>query len=307
MSPEDLERELVRARDAGAIEALLCLGDEPESAYPGYARQLAGWGFDSTVAYLEFAARRALHHGLLPHTNAGVLDADAMARLRPVNVSLGLMLENASERLCERGMPHHRAPDKRPARRIEMHEKAGALRIPFTSGLLLGIGETWQERVDTVDVIARLHAAGGHIQEVIVQNLRAHPDTAMAGAIDPAQADVAATVAMARQRLPDDISVQAPPNLNGGAIELLIAAGINDFGGISAVTPDFINPNHPWPHIDNLAERVGACGFELRPRLPIYASYLDDTWLDPSLHAAVNDVLDRFPQIDRPPLTQRAT
>ena len=297
MTPDELEAQLEQASAAGCVEALLCLGDEPETAYPSYRRLLAGWGFDSTVDYLAHAAERALAHGLLPHTNAGVLSRCQMRQLRPLNVSLGLMLESVADRLCAPGMPHHRAPDKRPARRIAMHTEAGELKIPFTTGLLIGLGETWQERVDTVAEIRRQHERHGHIQEVIIQNLRAHPQTAMAAAPEPLPVDVAETVAMARLMLPTEISVQAPPNLNPGAIELLIDAGINDFGGISAVTPDFINPLHPWPHIEELRERCATKGFALRPRLPVYERYLDgaagDDWLDDRLTRPVQAVRHR--------------
>ena len=302
MSPDEVEVALRNGRKYGCLEALLCLGDEPEAAYPGYRAQLAGWGFDSTVAYLEWAARKALDLGLLPHTNAGVLERDDMVRLRRLNVSLGLMLENISDRLCEPGGPHHRAPDKRPARRVRMHQQAGELRIPFTSGLLIGIGETRAERVATLAAIAELHARYGHIQEVIVQNLRAHPQTPMAGHADPEDAEVIDTVIMARLMLPGDVSIQAPPNLNAGAIEQLIDAGVNDFGGISPVTPDFINPNHPWPLVAELRDRCRAKGFDLRPRAPIYSSFvLRPGWLDPDLthatHAGLHTIAKAGAQI----------
>lgn len=298
MTPDEVDAALENAARAGCIEALLCLGDEPETAYPSYRKKLASWGFSSTVDYLVFASERALAHGLLPHTNAGILRRDALARLRRSNVSMGLMLESVADRLCEPGMVHHRAPDKRPARRIQMHEEAGELRIPWTSGLLIGIGETWQERVDTVLEIGRLHERYGHIQEVIVQNLRAHPQTRLAGADEPPKDDVIRTVAMARGLLPAEISVQAPPNLNAGAIEALLDAGLNDFGGISPVTPDFINPLHPWPQLKSLAARCEAAGFELRPRLPVYRRFVEraDKFIDPALARAVDAATQRCSQ-----------
>ncbi len=298
MTPEQVEAALAGARRAGCVEALLCLGDEPESAFPTYRRQLEQWGWRSTVDYLAWAAERALAHGLLPHTNAGILGADAMRRLRPLNVSMGLMLESVADRLCEPGGPHHRAPDKRPARRIRMHRQAGELAIPFTTGLLIGIGETRQERLETIAAIAALHAEHGHIQEVIVQNLRVHPATAMAGRADPADEEIAETVALARLGLPDEISVQAPPNLNPGAIELLVAAGVNDFGGISPVTPDFINPAHPWPMVDELARRCADLGFSLRPRLPVYPRYERPRWLDSALQRPLGAAKQRLDSND---------
>ncbi len=288
MTPDQVRAELDRAAAQGVVEALFCLGDKPESGFKPYKRLLANWGYDSTVDYLVDAAGWALARGLLPHTNAGILTSEEMARLRPVNVSLGLMLENVSDRLCERDMPHWRAPDKRPARRLEMTRQAGALRIPFTSGLLIGIGETVHERVDTILAIRDLHAEHGHIQEVIVQNFRAHADTRMADATEPDDDTIVRTVALARLLLPDEISIQAPPNLNPAATAGLIQAGINDFGGISPVTPDYINAEFPWPHVETLRETCGAQGFDLVPRLPVYDRYIaEDGWLDPQLMSRV--------------------
>jgi FO synthase len=274
MSPDELRAWLDRARAQGCIEALFCLGDRPESGFPDYRRQLRDWGFTTTVEYLRWAGELALECGLLPHTNAGVLSRAEMQQIAPVNVSLGLMLESTSERLCARGMPHFRAPDKRPAVRLQMTREAGELGIPFTSGLLLGIGESRRERIETLLAIRDLHRTGRHIQEVIVQRFRAGAETAMAGADEPADRESAHAIALARLILDDDVSVQAPPNLSPDAIGLLIGAGINDLGGISPVTPDFINPGHPWPHLARLAELCSATGFTLAPRLPVYDSHL---------------------------------
>jgi FO synthase len=276
MQPAEVEAWLARGREVGAIEALFCLGDRPESVFPRYRDALRAFGCESTVDYLVWASQRALAQGLLPHTNAGVLSKAEMARLRPLNVSLGLMLENISPRLCEKGMPHHRARDKRPEVRVRMIREAGELRIPFTSGILLGIGETRRERVESLLALRALHAEHGHLQEVIVQNFRTKPEIPMAMAPEPEDFEVAHAVALARLILPDEVSVQAPPNLNPHATELLIAAGINDFGGISPVTPDYINPGHPWPHLSRLAEQCAALGFTLVPRLPIYPRYASE-------------------------------
>ncbi|UCH29683.1 MAG: 7,8-didemethyl-8-hydroxy-5-deazariboflavin synthase CofG, partial [Myxococcales bacterium] len=274
MSPDEIRSWLHRAREQGCVEALFCLGDTPETGFREYRALLGSWGHERTVDYLRWAAEEALRAGLLPHTNAGILSRDDMIALRPVNVSLGLMLENVSERLCEEGMPHHRAPDKRPAKRIQMTREAGELQIPFTSGLLIGIGETVEERVDTILAIRRLHRQYGHIGEVIVQNFRAHPETPMGLAPEPTSAALAATVALARLLLDDDVSVQAPPNLNPASIGTLIDAGINDFGGISPVSPDYINPRQPWPYLDRLRHACEAEGFRLEPRLPVYPTHL---------------------------------
>lgn len=275
MSPDQIRSWLRRARSQGCIEALLCLGDTPETGFGEYRSMLRSWGHDCTVDYLRWAAEEALAIGLLPHTNAGILSRDEMIALKPVNVSLGLMLENVSDRLCEKGMPHHRAPDKRPAKRIQMTREAGELQIPFTSGLLIGIGETAEERIDTILTIRDLHRRYGHIGEVIVQNFRAHPKTPMGNAPEPTSEDLSRTIALARLLLDDEVSVQAPPNLNPASVPALIASGINDFGGISPVSPDYINPHHPWPHLNLLQRACEAEGFRLRPRLPVYPSHRD--------------------------------
>ena len=291
MSPDEIRSWLDRAREQGCVEALFCLGDTPETGFREYHALLRSWGHERTVDYLHWAAERALAAGLLPHTNAGILSRADMIVLRPVNVSLGLMLENVSERLCEKGMPHHRAPDKRPAKRIQMTREAGELRIPFTSGLLIGIGETAEERVDTILTIRRLHREYGHIGEVIIQNFRSHPDTPMGLAADPSPAELAATVALARLILDDEVSVQAPPNLNPASTGNLIDAGINDFGGISPVSPDYINPHHPWPYLGRLREACDTKGFRLEPRLPVYPSHLDAPgFVDASLRPRIDQL-----------------
>ena len=282
MSPDEVLAVLARARGVGCTEALFCLGDRPESVFPSYRALLAGWGFDSTVAYLAWACRAALDAGLLPHTNAGLLTRDELARLRPVNASMGLMLESTSERLCGRGQPHHRAPDKRPARRLAMHQDAGDLRIPFTSGILVGIGETEAERVDTLVVLRDLHRRHGHIHEVIVQRFRAHAATPMARAAEPDDDVHARAIALARLILDDDVTVQAPPNLSYDVAPLL-AAGVNDLGGISPLTPDFINRTYAWPHLDRLAADCAAAGFTLAPRLPLHDAWRTPAFVAPEL------------------------
>jgi len=296
MSRAQLAGWLDRARAAGCVEALFCIGDTPEAAFPGYRRQLEGWGLSSTVDYLIEGAEMALARGLIPHTNAGILSAGDMARLRPVNASLGLMLESVSERLCQPGGAHHRAPDKRPARRLRMTEEAGALKIPFTSGVLLGIGETRRERIETLEAIAGLHARHGHIQEVIVQNFRAAAGTPMADRPEPGPREVAWTIAAARLILPAEVTVQAPPNLNPAHQALLLAAGINDFGGISPVSPDYINRGHPWPHLERLAAICAAEGYRLAPRLPIYPAWSRPAWVDPAMRAPLAAAAARLDQ-----------
>ncbi len=301
MRPSEVDDWLDRAHAQGCAEALFCLGDKPESGFKSYRKTLATFGHDSTVEYLFAAAEAALARGLLPHTNAGILSEADMIRLRPVNVSLGLMLENVSPRLCEPGMPHHRAPDKRPQRRLDMIETAGRLAIPFTTGILIGIGETRRERIESLLAIRQLHRAHGHIQEVIVQNFRAVEGVPMADVDEPDEADVTHSVALARLILDASVSLQAPPNLNPAGAPALLAAGINDFGGISPVTPDYINPRHPWPHLDALFGDCERAGFALRARPPIYDRYVDDrTFLDERLRAPTRRVQARLATIAHP-------
>jgi FO synthase len=295
MSPGEVEAELDRASAAGCAEALFCLGDKPEKAFSAYRRTLASFGQASTVEYLHWAAKAALDRSLLPHTNAGILTGADMTQLKEVNVSLGLMLECSSPRLCEPGMPHHRAPDKRPDVRIAMIDEAGRLKVPFTTGILVGIGETLGERVESLLVIRGLHRAHGHVQEVIVQNFRAVPGVPMARAPEPADDEVTLAVALARVVLDRDVSLQAPPNLNPAGAGALLAAGLNDFGGISPVTPDYINPHHPWPHVDALGEACATAGFELRPRTALYPAFAGKPgFLDASLAAPLRRVESRL-------------
>ncbi|MSP60237.1 MAG: 7,8-didemethyl-8-hydroxy-5-deazariboflavin synthase subunit CofG [Myxococcales bacterium] len=299
MRPEEVARFVAAGRREGCVEALFCLGDKPETAFPAYRRTLAAFGQASTTSYLHHGAEVALAQGLLPHTNAGLLTDGEMARLKEVNVSLGLMLENVSPRLGEKGMPHHRAPDKRPEKRLAMIEGAGRLRIPFTTGILVGIGETRRERVESLLAIRRLSRAHGHIQEVIVQNFRAVAGVPMQHTPEPDAFELSHAVAMARLILDGEVGVQAPPNLSPGGTASLLAAGINDFGGISPVTPDYINPRHPWPHLTVLATECAEAGFTLRPRLPIYDRYIDrDGFLDPGLREVTRAAAARLAGVE---------
>jgi FO synthase len=309
MTPREVSDGLDRAREAGCAEALFCLGDKPEAVFPAYRKQLEAWSLRGTVDYLCAAAEVALSKGLLPHTNAGILTKEDMARLKPLNVSLGLMLECSSPRLCEPGMPHHHAPDKRPEVRIRMIDEAGELAIPFTTGILVGIGETRRERIESLLEIRRLHRAHGHIQEVIVQNFRAlgpviapsEPRVVMRAHAEPDDGEIAHAVAMARLILDEDVSLQAPPNLNASATSILLGAGVNDLGGISPVTPDYINPRHPWPHLDALATQCAREGYTLAPRLAIYDRYVDRPgFLDPKLAEATARVASRLAGVKHP-------
>jgi FO synthase len=286
MSPGEIDDVLLRGRKQGCKEALMCLGDKPEAAFPQYRAKLRQFGHRTTTEYVARACKMAIEHGFLPHTNAGVLSRDEMQLLKPLNASLGLMLENVSPRLTERGMPHFSAPDKHPSVRLRMIREAGELSIAFTTGILIGIGETLEERVDSLMAIRDLHAEYGHIQEVIIQNFRAKPDTRMAGYSEPDAVDIARTVAVARVLLGGEMNIQTPPNLNPNDHQLLLRAGINDWGGISPVTCDYVNPEAAWPHVETLAATCRNEGFTLCERLAIYDEYIKRPgFLPPELNA----------------------
>jgi 7,8-didemethyl-8-hydroxy-5-deazariboflavin synthase CofG subunit len=294
MTPEEIVDWSRRGRELGCFEALMCLGDKPERVFKEYRQTLSSFGARSTTEYLARACRLSLEEGLLPHTNAGVMTAEELALLRPLNVSMGLMLENVSPRLRGRGQVHQYAPDKDPRVRLKMLEDAGRLEIPFTTGILLGIGETVTERAQSLLAIREMHERYGHIQEVIIQNFRAKPDTPMAGAPEPTAREMARTIAAARLALGGEMNIQAPPNLSPGDIELFLRAGINDFGGISPLTKDYVNPEAPWPHVAQLAERCAKAGFRLRPRLAIYPEYISERWLSPTLMPIVEHLQRRI-------------
>ena len=287
MRPEEIRRTSRDGARLGCIEALMCLGDRPERAFRSYRTMLSDLGHRSTISYLGQACEIAIEEGLLPHTNAGVMTRAELEQLKPVNASMGLMLENVSPRLRERGQAHHAAPDKDPALRLGMLRDAGELQIPFTTGILLGIGETPDEVVASLVAIRDLHQRYGHIQEVIVQNFRAKPTTRMADSPEPGSLDIARTIAVARLLL-GDMNIQAPPNLSPRDHRLFIDAGVNDWGGISPLTPDYVNPEAPWPHVSALADTCREAGFTLQPRLPVYAEYVTRSgFLDPLMRTLV--------------------
>ncbi len=283
-----------RAYASGCLEALFCLGDKPEVAYRGYRAWLHERGYARTTEYLVDACGVSLAENLFPHSNAGILSAEELALLRPLNASMGLMLETTSARLRQRGEAHFHAPDKEPSARLRMTCEAGELRIPFTSGILVGIGETAEERVDTLFAIRELHAAGGHIQEVIVQNFHPKPATAMAHLPMPSDALMAGTTALARLVLGPAMNLQAPPNLSPTSLELLLRAGINDWGGVSPLTIDFINPEMPWPELDDLRARTEAAGYELRDRLCVYPELIANRpdFFDPEMYRRLRAATD---------------
>jgi FO synthase len=284
---------------AGCREALFTLGDKPERRYRVAREELAALGCETTVEYLARCAKLVLEEtGLLPHTNPGVLTRDELALLRTVGVSQGLMLETASERLSARGGPHFGSPDKLPAARLETIRLAGDLRIPFTTGILIGIGETREERLEALHAIKELGERFGHVQEVIVQNFRAKPGTKMAGHPEPSLDELLWTTAAARVFLGTDWHIQCPPNLSGDDFGQLLDAGIDDWGGVSPVTIDHVNPEAPWPELERLERETAARGFTLVPRLAVYPEYVSGGWLDAGvmphvLHAADGEGLAR--------------
>jgi FO synthase len=293
MSPDEVLAVAEAGRRLGCKEALFTLGDRPEARHEGHRRALRRFGHDSTHAYLVAMCRLVLEEtGLLAHPNAGILGRRELAELREVSASQGMMLESVSERLCGPGGPHELAPDKRPRTRLAMIRRAGELSIPFTSGILIGIGETPAERVEALLALRELHEAHGHIQEVIVQNFRAKPGTPMAGAGEPGLVELMSACAIARLVMGPEMSVQAPPNLSADYGPLLLA-GINDWGGVSPLTPDFVNPEAPWPELGALARLCADAGYALRERLTIYPQYLaDDRFLDPAMRERVRAMAD---------------
>lgn len=279
----------------GCNEALFTLGDRPENRYRAAREALDDMGFDSTLAYLEEAARRVRDEtGLLPHLNPGVLGDADYERLRPVAASMGLMIESTSERLCRRGGPHFGSPDKLPAVRLEALEAAGRARVPFTTGLLIGIGETRLERLETLAAIRDSHDRHGHVQEVIVQNFRAKPGTRMADAPEPDLEELLWTLAAARLMMPADVSLQAPPNLSPGQLAPLIDAGLNDWGGVSPLTPDHVNPEAAWPELAALARQTAEAGKTLVQRLTIYPRYMRrlSEWADKAIVPRILELAD---------------
>ncbi|MFF9480731.1 bifunctional FO biosynthesis protein CofGH [Streptomyces sp. NPDC014733] len=296
LSPDEVLDIARRGAEMGCKEALFTLGDRPEDRWPEAREWLDAHGYDDTLAYVRAMAIRVLEEtGLLPHLNPGVLSWTDLARLKPVAPSMGMMLETTATRLwSEPGGPHHGSPDKDPAVRLRVLEDAGRSNVPFTTGILIGIGETYEERADSIFQLRKTARAYHGIQEVIVQNFRAKPDTAMRGMPDAELEELAAAIAVTRLLLGPSARVQAPPNLVDAEYALLIGAGIDDWGGVSPLTPDHVNPERPWPHIDELAEKTAGAGFTLRERLTIYPEFLQrgEPWLDPRLLPHVRALAD---------------
>jgi FO synthase len=307
-----------RGKLLGCTEVLFSLGDKPEAIYPEMKQFLAERGHQRTLDYLYEACRVVLEETeLLPHSNPGVMGRGDLQRLREVNASLGLMLESVSERLLLAGGAHDNAPDKKPLVRLKTIEEAGKLRIPFTTGILIGIGENWEERIDSLLAIRELNERYGHIQEVIVQNFRSKPTILMCSHPDATKETMRKTIALARLILGGQMNIQAPPNLTPDGFELYLEAGTNDWGGVSPLTPDYINPEAPWPALQVLEQKSAQVGFELKARLPIYPEFIRqaDKFIEPSLMRYVeqlcgadglirnNGPLTKFPRLQHSPST----
>lgn len=292
LTPEQVLAMAQKGESQGCKELLFSLGEKPELRYEQAKVGLARLGYERMTDYLRDMCALVLRETtLLPHVNAGTLTDDEIAALKPVSASMGMMLETISRRLARKGHPHYACPDKTPVQRLRTLERTGVRQVPFTTGLLIGIGETWEERIEALHAINAAHRKHGHVQEVIIQNFQRKPDIEMANHPEPSLDDMLRTIAVARIILDPEISIQAPPNLSRRHIQYL-QAGINDWGGISPVTIDFINPQHEWPEIERLALSCGEAGFDLQERLTIYPRFFaaDDGYLDPALQARVADM-----------------
>ncbi len=284
MSLDEVLRVARQGKLLGCAEILFSLGDKPEAIYPEMKTFLARLGLKRTLDYLYEACKVALEEtGLLPHSNPGIMGKGDLKRLKQVNVSLGLMLESASARLMLPSGPHFDAPDKKPKLRLRTIAEAGKLAIPFTTGILIGIGENWQERIDSLFAIRELNQRYGHIQEVIIQNFLPKPEIPMRDHPAPSVEEMLKTIALARLILGGDMNIQAPPNLTPESYPLYLGAGINDWGGVSPLTPDFINPEAPWPALIELERKTREAGFALRPRLPVYPEFIAEKFIPAAL------------------------
>lgn len=295
MSADEILKVARAGVEAGCHEALFTLGDKPELRYKTARHALQQLGHESTISYLAEMAQLVLKEtGMLPHVNPGVLNRNDLALLKTVSVSQGMMLESGSERLCEKGMPHYGSPDKHPFVRLGSLAAAGAVNVPMTSGILIGIGETRRERIESLLSLRELHDTYGHIQELIIQNFKRKPDTKMRNAPEPSKQELLWTIAVARILFGERVNIQAPPNLSPEALPEIIRAGINDWGGVSPVTPDHVNPEAPWPHLRILSRATETQGKTLVPRLPLYPEYTEnlEKWVDPKLHKYVLDHMD---------------
>ncbi len=292
MTPDEVLTVAAQGREMGCKEALFSLGEKPELRYPEAKAMLADLGYASTIDYLRAMCERVVREtGLIPHANPGTMSEAELQTLKPVTGSMGMMLETVSRRLMKQGSAHHACPDKVPVQRLRTLERAGRCAVPFTTGILIGIGETWAERIETLKAIRDIHLTHGHIQEVIVQNFRAKPDIPMADHPEPSRDDMHRTLIAARLILPPDVSLQAPPNLETDFGSYL-RHGINDWGGVSPLTRDFINPERAWPQLARLQDVTAAAGGHLQERLTVYPAYLAqaDRFIDPAMRQPIEEI-----------------
>lgn len=276
----------------GCRELLFVLGDKPELKYAEYRNALNGIGYQKTTEYLTDVCEASLAKNIYPHSNLGLSDPDELSALRQFNPSMGLMLENISERLLKKGQAHHGCADKVPKLRMQTMKYAGEQRIPWTSGILVGIGETWEERVDSLFALKELNDEYGHIQEIIVQNFSPKDGIRMEKFPPPSFIDMLKTVAISRLIFGKDMNIQIPPNLNSGSYAIYLLAGINDFGGVSPLTIDYVNPECLWPKIDRMTKEAELMGFELRERLPVYPEFINEEFIDRSMLQKIRDEVD---------------
>ncbi len=295
MTPEAVLETALRGAQAGCKEALFTLGDKPELRYKTARSDLEGLGHNSTLSYLGEVANLVMREtGLLPHLNPGLMETDDLILLKPVSASMGLMLESLSPGLTQKGGPHYGSPDKDPAQRLKTIERAGRLKVPFTTGILIGIGETRHERIESLLALRRIHMKYGHLQEIIIQNFKAKVGTKMAAAAEPSLEELLWTIAMARLIFGSNVNIQSPPNLSPESLGDVISSGINDWGGVSPVTPDFVNPEAPWPAIEDLTRQTARAGNTLVERLTVYPEYVlsSEDWVTPQVSKYVLKVCD---------------
>ncbi|MFX1515623.1 MAG: 7,8-didemethyl-8-hydroxy-5-deazariboflavin synthase subunit CofG [Promethearchaeota archaeon] len=291
MKPEKIEAIFARAKLFNITEVLITMGDKPEKKYPNAKKWLKTHSFDSTIEYTYSIAEKALKYDLLPHVNAGTLTFDELGQLREVSASIGLMLETISSRLTHLGLPHDQSPDKSPKERMRTITSAGKQKIPFTSGILIGIGESLEETVDSLLALKKVHQEYQHLQEVIIQNFHPQEGSLMASSSSPSMELMEKILIVARHILPPEISLQIPPNLVKGSEHRFIIAGMSDWGGISPVTTDYINPDHAWPLISNLEKITQEAGYRLQERLPVYPRYINLEWLSPQIYELIKQII----------------
>lgn len=284
LAVKKIDQLLKKAEKSKVSEILITMGEKPETKYPEAARWLQENGFGSIVEYVYSIAEKALEYGLLPHINAGSLKFDELSYLKEVSASMGVMAEILSTRLMIKGMPHEESPDKHPKTRIKTIKNAGRLKIPFTTGILVGIGETPKEIISSLHALKNIHDKYHHLQEVIIQNFQPHQASRMVNIPSPSSSFLEKIIVVARHILPQEISIQIPPNLIEGDFSILIQSGISDWGGISPITTDYINPDHPWPELTQLQSWTEDVGYKLIERLPVYPQYMNSDWLPQQIY-----------------------